>query len=184
MPDSIAAIAAPPMGGLHGSLDNAMSALGGMDSQGFLNLLVAQLRYQSPLEPQDPGDLMTQTAALAQLDATQQMVRAQQASLGMNQAVAATGMLDREVTATDGAGQQVTGRVEGIRYSAFGPVLDLGGGREVMFADVRDVRVAGPSAATGATTPTASGTAATGTIPGTVPVEEVPVPPAPSSGTT
>lgn len=146
MPDSVAmtpTMIAP--NALHGSVDSAMSALGGMDSEGFMNLLVAQLKYQSPLEPKDPGDLMTQTAVLAQLDATQQLLAVQQRELGLSQAVAAAGMLGTEVTGTGPDGMSVTGVVESVRYSEAGPVLDVGGS-ELLFADVKTLRAGTPSA--------------------------------------
>jgi flagellar basal-body rod modification protein FlgD len=138
----ISGATAVPPGGLHSSVDSAMSALGGMDSQGFLNLLVAQLRYQSPLEPKDPGDLMTQTAVLAQLDATQQLLAAQQTGLGLQQAVAAAGLLGTTVTAYAQDGTSYTGVVEGIRYTSFGPVLDVSG-EDVPLSAVGSVRRTG-----------------------------------------
>lgn len=138
MPDSIAGFAPPPPAQIQGSVDEAMSALGGMDSEGFLKLLVAQLQYQSPMEPADPGDLMIQTATLAQLDATQQLLALQQRDLGMQQAVAAAGLLGTEVTASDQDGE-IQGRVDAVRYTTAGPVLEIGG-REVMLSDVSELR--------------------------------------------
>ena len=126
MPDAIEGAYTTQSGGLHGSVDDAMDALGGMDSEGFMNLLVAQLQYQNPLEPSDPGDLMTQTSQLAQLDATQQLLQAQQRQFGLQQSVAATGMLGTEVTATGPDGEPVTGLVDSVRYTAAGPVLGIG----------------------------------------------------------
>jgi flagellar basal-body rod modification protein FlgD len=176
MPDQIAmtsSMMAP--NALHGSVDSAMSALGGMDSEGFLNLLVAQLKYQSPLEPKDPGDLMTQTAVLAQLDATQQLLAVQQRELGLSQAVAAAGMLGTEVTGTGQDGMSVTGVVEAVRYTEAGPVLDLGG-REVLFAEVRSLRSGSGTggsggADTGGSDDGATTVAADGRVPGTIPIE-------------
>lgn len=140
MPDAIGALTQQPQQlGLHGSVDNAMSALGGMDSEGFLNLLVAQLKYQSPMEPQDPGDLMTQTAALAQLDATQQLLQVQQQNLGLQQAVAASNLLGTEVTGIGPDGDPISGTVDSIRYTPAGPVLNLGG-TEVAFAQLTELR--------------------------------------------
>jgi len=138
MPTAIGAID-PGSTGLHGSVDNAMNALGGMDSEGFLQLLVAQLQYQSPLDPKDPGDLMTQTAALAQLDATQQMLAVQQRDLGLQQAVMASGLIGREVTATDADGLALEGVVDAVRYTPSGPALSVGG-REVLLDSVTEVR--------------------------------------------
>ena len=139
MPDAIGALTQPQQLGLHGSVDNAMSALGGMDSEGFLNLLVAQLKYQSPMDPQDPGDLMTQTAALAQLDASQQLLQVEQRSLGLQQAVAATKLLGTEVTGIGPDGDPVSGTVDAVRYTAAGPALSVGG-VEVGFGALTEVR--------------------------------------------
>lgn len=139
MPDAIGALTQPQQTGLHGSVDSAMSALGGMDSEGFLNLLVAQLKYQNPAEPQDPGDLMTQTAALAQLDATQQLLQVQQRNMGLQQAVAATNMLGAEVTGLGPDGDPISGTVDSIRYTPAGPALSVAG-VEVGLGSITEVR--------------------------------------------
>jgi len=140
MPDAIGALTQQPQQiGLHSSVDDAMSALGGMDSEGFLNLLVAQLQYQSPMEPQDPGDLMTQTAALAQLDATQNLLKVQQQQLGLQQAVAASNLLGAEVTGIGPDGDPISGTVDSIRYTPAGPVLSIEGA-EVAFSQLTEVR--------------------------------------------
>ena len=140
MPDAIGGIGAAQSAGLHGSVDSAMSALGGLDSEGFLNLLVAQLRYQNPMEPSDPSALMNQTSQLAQLDATQQLLGLQQRELGMQQAVTAAGMLGTTVTATDADGQPVEGVVDQVRYTALGPVLGIGG-VEFTLASISELRL-------------------------------------------
>jgi flagellar basal-body rod modification protein FlgD len=141
MPTAIGAIG--PASGLHGSVDSAMNALGGMDSEGFLKLLVAQLQYQSPLDPKDPGDLMTQTATLAQLDATQQLLAVQQRDLGLQQALAASGLIGREISGTDTQGQPAEGVVTGVRYTEQGPALAIGS-REVLLYLVTGVRQVPP----------------------------------------
>lgn len=147
MPGSIDGLGAIQGGGLHGSVDDAMSAMGGMESEEFLNLLVAQLQYQSPMDPADPGDLMTQTSTLAQLDATQQLLQTQQRDFGLQQSVAATSMLGNEVTGTGADGGSVTGVVDGVRYTALGPVLDIGGA-EVAMSDVSEIRHRDPTSTT------------------------------------
>ena len=119
--------------------DSAMSALSGMGSDGFLKLLVAQLRYQSPLDPSDPGDMMVQTSQLAQLDASQQLASLQRRDLGLQHAVLATGMLGSQVSGPGPDGGQVEGVVDGIRYTTEGPVLDVGG-RELPLESVTEVR--------------------------------------------
>lgn len=155
MPDAIAGVLGTQQQfGLHGSVDSAMSALGGMDSEGFLNLLVAQLKYQNPMEPTDPGDLMTQTAVLAQLDATQQLLQIQQRTFGMQQAVAASGLLGTEVTGVGGDGSPVSGVVEAVRYTALGPMLRVAG-EELALGAITEQRQTGlaPPAAAAPTDP-------------------------------
>lgn len=140
MPFAVDAVG-PANAEMHGSVDQAMNALGGMDSDGFLKLLVAQLQYQSPLEPRDPGDLMIQTATLAQLDATQQLLAVQQRDLGLQQAVMAAGLVGRDISATDADGLPVQGVVDEVRYTTEGPVLRVGD-REVLLQSVSELRAA------------------------------------------
>lgn len=119
--------------------NSMMSALSGMGGDDFLRLMVAQLQYQNPLEPQDPGQMMVQTAQLAQLESVQQLLTMQQLDLGLQQATAAAATLGGTVTAITSDGQTVTGTVEAVRYTERGPVLDVGG-TEVLFGSVVEVR--------------------------------------------
>jgi flagellar basal-body rod modification protein FlgD len=45
----------------------------GIDSQGFLRLLITQLQHQDPLTPTDPGNTVLQLASLAQVSALQEI---------------------------------------------------------------------------------------------------------------
>lgn len=102
---------------------SSASALGGLDGEAFMQLLIAQLRYQSPLEPSDPTQLMMQTNQLAQLDTVQQLVALQRRDLGMHEAVAAANLLGVEVTGFTDDGEPIEGAVSAVRYTASGPVL-------------------------------------------------------------
>ncbi len=117
--------------------------LGGIGSDGFMQLLIAQLQYQNPLEPSDPTDMMLQTSQLAQLDATQQLLSLHQRQIGMHQAVAAAGMVGDTVSGTTPEGVVVDGVVDAVRFTTAGPVLDVAG-TEIAFGDVTEVR-AGPA---------------------------------------
>ncbi len=105
---------------------SSQSMLGGLDSDGFLKLLIAQLRYQSPLAPSDPTDLMLQTSALAQLDAVQQIVALQRRDLGLQESVAAASLIGLTVSGISSSGHQLEGTVDAVRYTAAGPVLKIG----------------------------------------------------------
>ncbi len=105
---------------------SATTGLGGLDSEGFMKLLIAQLRYQNPLAPSDPTDMMLQTSHLAQLDTMQQILSLQRRDIGLQQAVAAAGMLGVEVFGHAPDGTPVEGVVEAVRYTEQGPVLTVG----------------------------------------------------------
>lgn len=143
MPVIGATSAVPPPGVIGGA---AESALGGLGGDAFLKLLVAQLRYQNPLEPADQSELMLQTAQLTQLENIQQMVALQRRDLGMQEATMAAGLIGSDVTADLPGGGQVTGPVDGVRYTAAGPVLEVAGA-EVELGAVTEIRRAGAPAA-------------------------------------
>ena len=119
--------------------DSALTALGGLGSDGFLKLMIAQLQYQNPLAPSDPSAMMQQTAQLAQLDAVQQLASLQRRDLGLQQAVMAAGLMGETVTADGGDGTTVQGVVDAVRYTTAGPVLQVEG-QDVALDAITEIR--------------------------------------------
>ena len=64
----------------------------------FLKLLVAQMKYQNPMEPASSTDFIAQTAQFTTVSTLQQIEKDQQAIQHTNQLLAASGMVGRGVT--------------------------------------------------------------------------------------
>lgn len=126
------------------------SALAGLGEDGFLQLLVAQLRYQSPLSPTDPSAMMQQTSQLASVETLKQVATMQSQLLGMQQTSLATGLIGREVVGATADGTEVTGTVDAVRFGPSGPLL-LVGDHELPMAAATELRGAVEAAAS--TTP-------------------------------
>lgn len=103
------------------------SALGGLDSDAFMQLMIAQMRYQDPMSPSDPSAMMQQTSVLAQTEMIQQLTQVQQQVLGLQQASMATDLVGTEVSALRSDGTTLTGEVEAVRFTATGPSLVING---------------------------------------------------------
>ncbi|HYH49192.1 MAG TPA: flagellar hook capping FlgD N-terminal domain-containing protein [Acidimicrobiia bacterium] len=107
----------------------------------FLKLLVAQLKFQNPMEPVDSSQFMAQTAQFTMVEKLQAMA-AQTEALVMGEASQrAAGLLGRQVTYVDDNGATQTGVVTGTKFGTDGPVLKLGS-TEISLSDVREVAIA------------------------------------------
>lgn len=103
-------------------------AAGALGKDEFMQLLVAQLRYQDPMRPMEDRDFAAQLAQFSALEQMAELARWQRLSFSM-------GLVGRQVTASvDGA--EVTGTVAGIRLKDGRPLL-LVGGREVELDQLR-----------------------------------------------
>ena len=122
--------------GAAGPTPSALSSLG---SDGFLQLLVAQLRYQNPMAPSDPNAILQQTSALSQVEMMQQLAASQQQLLALQQTSLAGDLLGEQVTATRPDGTELAGTVEAIRFADTGPVVVVGG-EELALGQVRELR--------------------------------------------
>src|SRR5690554_3452180 len=106
---------------------SAASALGGLGSDAFLKLLVAQLRYQNPAQPTDPSAMLGQTAQFTMVETLQTLANIQRELMAFQEAVGAMGMIGREVTAVGFDGNPVTGTVEKVRFTPEGILLTIDG---------------------------------------------------------
>jgi len=104
----------------------------------FLKLLVAQLRYQNPMEPVDSSQFMAQTAQFTMVEKLQAMAAQTDALVAGEASQRAAGLLGRQVSYVDAQGATQTGVVTGTRFGTDGPVLLLGK-TEVPLSSVREV---------------------------------------------
>lgn len=134
--DTSAATAASPM-----------QKLGDLGGEAFLKLLVAQMRYQNPMQPTDGAAMLQQTAQFTQVETLKSMVAAQKELITYQEAATAASMVGMEVTAVDQDGAEFTVEVDHLRYTAEGPVL-CAGEREFPLDSVREFRLPGAAGGT------------------------------------
>ena len=84
----------------------------------FLKLLVTQLRHQNPLNPQDNSAFVAQMAQFTALEQMQNLNQQLGRMLELQAGVLAPAMLDRWVTVPGEDGQEQSGRVQAVEYSA------------------------------------------------------------------
>ncbi len=109
-----------------------------MGKDAFLKLLVAQLKYQNPLEPTDPSAFMTQTAQFTMVEKLENMAKESSELLQSQKVTTATSMIGQKVTAQSTTGADVVGIVTGVHLQIDGPVLKVNG-QDVPLARVTDV---------------------------------------------
>ena len=123
---------------------SAESSLGQLDSDAFLKLLVAQMKYQNPLAPTDATAMLEQTAQFTTVETLQAISETNQALLGFQQTTLAMGTVGKEVNAFSLQGAPVRGVVETVRFTADGPMLELDSGIEIPLANVVEVSTPSP----------------------------------------
>lgn len=110
-----------------------------LDKDAFLKLLVAQLKYQNPLEPTDSTQFMQQSAQFSMLEALQDMQSQLKQSQLTESSSTAMGMVGKKITAnaTNG-GSDIVGVVTSVKLGTDGPVLKIGD-MEVAMSQVKEV---------------------------------------------
>src|SRR5690606_29441427 len=86
------------------------------DSEMFLNLLVAQLKYQDPTSPVDTSNFMNQTAMLSQVQTMNTMSDTLADMMTAQQTASATSMIGKAISFVDPSGKQVSGVVDGVSF--------------------------------------------------------------------
>ncbi len=104
---------------------------GELGKDAFLELLVAQLKHQNPLEPMSDTEFIGQMAQFTQIEELQNL----RSTLEIAQAGS---LLGRTVTALDSSGETVRGTVKAIRCEEGEAVLVLDS-LEVKLSDVTEV---------------------------------------------
>ena len=85
----------------------------GMDKDAFLQLLVAQMKYQDPLEPTSNTEYISQYATFSQVEQLQNMA----ATMELSRASSMVGKLvEIQSTNSNGETKSIQGKVEYVTY--------------------------------------------------------------------
>jgi flagellar basal-body rod modification protein FlgD len=106
---------------------SSTGASGTADKEMFLQLLVAQMRYQDPSNPTDSSQFLAQSAQFTALEKMQDVADQTARLLSAQMAFGASGLIGKQVSWTDSDGATQSGSVTGVTFGADGPVLDAGG---------------------------------------------------------
>jgi len=110
-----------PVGGVsapdYGMATSTVERNDQMGKEVFLQLLVAQMRYQDPSSPMDSSQMMAQTATFTQVGKLEELATQNAAMLVLQEASTAGAMVGRTATYTDSDGAEVTGKISAVRLA-------------------------------------------------------------------
>ena len=130
-----------PMGGVTPGADAGMATTTAtlptdqLSRDTFLKLMVAQLRNQDPMNPQDSAEFLAQTAQFTSLEKLDSVAQQTGQALTAQMAFGASSLVGRSVTYSDADGVETAGKVDSVRFTSTGPLLGVGGA-EVALASV------------------------------------------------
>ena len=118
---------------------SSTSKAGAMDKDGFMKMLVAQLKHQDPTSPTDMNGMTAQMTQFSMLEQMTNMTTASEASSKALARSEALGLLGRTVSYV-GADKSVrTGVVEHVDVSADKPTLTVAGTTGILGSQLKSV---------------------------------------------
>lgn len=97
-----------------------------LDRQAFLNLFVAQLKYQDPSSPMDTSQMMAQTTQLSTMESLEEMTATARETFALQMRMSAADLVGKQVSWTDEDKTTQNGTVTGVSYSGSVPVVLVG----------------------------------------------------------
>lgn len=125
------------------------------DKEMWLNLMVAQLRYQDPMNPADSGEFLAQNAQFTALEKMQDLSDQTAALLSAQISFGASGLVGRNVTYLNEDGTSTSGLVGSVTYDVNGPMLVVDG-QNVTLGQIQSVNASAPAEAAATVDPALS----------------------------
>lgn len=109
-----------------------------LGKEAFLQMLVAQLKYQDPMNPADGTEFASQLAQFSSLEQLTNLNDSIESLAVDTNSLQAVNLIGKAVSAGEGD-SLVTGTVTAVSFSDGSVYLTLDGGQEVAFSDVTSV---------------------------------------------
>jgi len=97
-----------------------------MDSEVFMNLLVAQLRHQDPSSPMDTNQMISQTTQLATMEKLTNMDTTATENFSLQMRTSAAALIGQQVSWQDADGTKGSGIAESVSFAGAVPQVKVG----------------------------------------------------------
>lgn len=113
-------------GGIYTSSTTARTPNQTMNSEMFLQLLVAQLRSQDPSSPMDTNAMLGQMSQLASMEQLTSLNTSSTESFALQMRMAAANLVGKQVSYVDAAGATKSGIATAVSYAGSVPTVTIG----------------------------------------------------------
>lgn len=121
------------------SASTQSSAVSGLSSDEFFQLIFAELSNQDPLEPNDTNALLEQIANIRSIQSDDDLSKRLTDLVGQNELASGAGLIGKLISGISETSQRVSGVVQSVSKTDDGVVLNLAGGTRVPMASVDQV---------------------------------------------
>ena len=135
---TVSAVEASPATFGLGTVPTTTTSANSPDKDMFLQLLVAQMRNQDPMNPADSSEFLAQTAQFTSLEKMEAVADQTAQLVALQVAFGASSLVGRTVSYAGPDGGMLSGLVSSVRFEPTGPVLQVNG-EDVHFAAVQSV---------------------------------------------
>ena len=101
-------------------------ALRGLDMSEFLNLMIAELQNQDPLNPMENAEILQQISQIREIGATAQLSETLTAVLNGQNIASASALIGKKVEGLTDDGKKITGVVDKVSIANGKPRLHIG----------------------------------------------------------
>lgn len=123
-------MATDPIGGTGSASGNqtrsADDALRGLDMSEFLNLMIAELQNQDPLNPMENAEILSQISQIREIGATSQLSDTLSAVLAGQNISSASALIGKKIEGVTDDGKKVNGVVDKVSIAGGVPRLHIG----------------------------------------------------------
>jgi flagellar basal-body rod modification protein FlgD len=102
------------------------NALEELDTSQFLDLMIAELQNQDPMNPMDNAQMIEQIGQIRQIDASTRLTETLDAVLMGQNLSSAASMIGKTITGLDADAKKITGKVDRVTVADGVPKLHVG----------------------------------------------------------
>jgi flagellar hook assembly protein FlgD len=102
------------------------NALENLDTSEFLDLIIAELQNQDPLNPMDNAQMIEQIGQIRQIDASSRLTTTLDAVLMGQNLSSASSLIGKTITGLDADSKKITGKVDRVTVADGVPSLHVG----------------------------------------------------------